>query len=565
MSASAASSVSPPAAPSTWRRLLSRHWRLVAFLLCGVVPFAPSIWAMRSFLLADNALGFVPFMLPAAAYVFWLRTRIAAAPAKRDVVLDCFFAGPAIVMALFLLFLTPAKLSWYFWLYRVDLLAMALVAIASGFVFLGYQQVLRSWQAFVLLFLAWPYPAVALQEALAGPMTAATVLVARGATSFLQLPYTEDGGAFTSHHLGEGDNFSIALTSVCSGSAVTMGFLLIGIMLVMLMRGAFSQRLRWLALGVVLAYLSNLVRVVALLVASAYVSFDFGFEVLHPILGLALFGVVIVVMLALMRPFGLSLTTGEGGAHRSWEPVEGGGRALQVLQLATVGVAALTGVFVFQAQTFAFLGTGEGAPTIDVASERTILPTVEGWKLAHYERIGWTDLFGESSRGDLFGYGWPSGPTVVAQVIIADDLESLERYSIEQCIVFHRAKVEAREYVVLPHGMTGVLVHDTYQGIPSAALYWQHPVRVDGEVRHVRIALLLDIEEPTKRIDRRDLPAARTLAERYGTEINTIMDGNRPQQGDPRGNVDLTLVELGSRIVERMVGGAGPGASSTAP
>ena len=146
---------------------------------------------------------------------------------------------------------------------------------------------------------------------------------------------------------------------------------------------------------------------------------------------------------------------------------------------------------------------------------------------------------------------------------VADDLESLERYSIEQCIVFHRSKVEAREYVVLPHGMTGVLVHDTYRGIPSAALYWQHPVRVDGEVRHVRIALLLDIEEPAKRIDQRDLPAARTLAERYGTEINTIMDGNRPQQGDPRGNVDLTLVELGSRIVEQMVGGAG--AASVAP
>ncbi len=100
--------------------------------------------------------------------MFWLRTRIASVPAKRDVVLDCFFAGPAIAIALFLLFLTPAKLSWYFWLYRVDLLAMALVTIASGFVFLGYQQVLRSWQAFVLLFLAWPYPAVALQNAADG-------------------------------------------------------------------------------------------------------------------------------------------------------------------------------------------------------------------------------------------------------------------------------------------------------------------------------------------------------------------------------------------------------------
>lgn len=555
----AVTAASPTASPSALRR----HWRLAAFLLCSLVPFAPSIWAMQSFLLADNALGFVPFMLPAAAYLFWVRTRLAARPAKRDVVLDCFFAGPAIITALFLLFLTPAKLSWYFWLYRVDLFAMALVALAVGFVFLGYQQVLRAWQAFLLLFLVWPYPVVALQDLVSEPMTAMTVLVARGATSFLQLPYTEDGGAFTSRHLAEGDNFSIALTSVCSGSAVTMGFLLVGLFLVMLMRGPFSKRLRWLALGVVLAYVSNLVRVVALLVASAYVSFDFGFEVLHPILGLVLFGVVVLVMLALMRPYGLALTTGEAGAHRSWEPVDGGGRSLQALQVATAAVAVLTGVFVFQAQTFAFLGAGEGAPTIDVASERTILPTVEGWNLDHYERIGWTDLFGESSRGDLFGYGWPSGPIVVAQVIIADDVESLERYSIEQCIIFHRSKVESREYVVLPHGMTGVLVHDTYQGIPSAALYWQHPVRVDGEVRHVRIALLLDIEEPTKRIDQRDLPVARTLAERYGNEINSIMDGNRPKAGDPRANVDLTLVELGSRIVERMVGGTG--AASAAP
>lgn len=442
---------------------------------------------------------------------------------------------------------------------------MTLVVLAAGFVFLGYQQVLRSWQAFALLFLAWPYPVVRLQELFVVRMTEGTILTARGATSFLQLPFVEDAGTFTSFHLGQADNFSISLTAVCSGSAVTMGFLLVGTFLVALMRGPLPQRLKWLALGVVVAYLSNLIRVAALLTASANVSFEFGFEVLHPILGLVLFALVVLVMLALMRPFGLSFSSGEGGAHRIWEPVEGGGRALQFLQVATVGVAALTGVFVFQAQSFAFLGSGEGAPVIDVASERTILPDISGWKLDHYERIGWTDLFGEASRGDLFGYGWPDGPIVVAQVIVADDLDSLERYSIEQCIIFHRSKVEAREYVALPHGMTGVIVHDTYQGIPSSALYWQHPVRVDDTIKHVRIALLLDIEEPTKRIDQRGLPAAKTLAERYGNEINTMMDGNPPKLGDPRGTVDLTLIELGSRMIEAMVQPSGPPAASAAP
>ena len=49
---------------------------------------------------------------------------------------------------------------------------------------------------------------MALQDLVSGPMTAATVLVGRGATSFLQLPYTEESGAFTSRHLA--DHLTIA-------------------------------------------------------------------------------------------------------------------------------------------------------------------------------------------------------------------------------------------------------------------------------------------------------------------------------------------------------------------
>jgi hypothetical protein len=80
--------------------------------------------------------------------------------------------------------------------------------------------------------------------------------------------------------------------------------------------------------------------------------------------------------------------------------------------------------------------------------------------------------------------------------------------------------------VTLPHGMTGTIVHDTYEGTPSSTLYWEHPVQVDGVIRHVRIALLLDIEEPTKRIADTSLPAATTLAARYGVEITAMMDGH---------------------------------------
>jgi exosortase/archaeosortase family protein len=338
---------------------------------------------MRSFLLADNALGFVPFMLPAAGFLFWARTRIAARPAKRDVLLDVFFAGPAIVFAVFILFLTPARLSWYFWLHRLDLLAMAFIVLASGCVFLGYQQVLRACQAFALMFLMWPYPVVRLQEAVVVPMTAVTVAVGRAATTFLDLPYSVDAGAgaFSSTHLADPENFTITLSAVCSGGAVTMGFLLVGTVLCCVMRGPLSQRLRWLGVGVVVAHLSNLVRVIALLVVSANVSFRFGFEVLHPILGLVLFALVVLLMLVLLRPFGLALTLGEGGSHRSWEPVEGGGMALTFVYGGTLLLAVLTSVFVAQAQD-SFLGAARALrPSMSPRSARSSLRSMAGnWR-----------------------------------------------------------------------------------------------------------------------------------------------------------------------------------------
>lgn len=73
---------------------------------------------MRQFLLADNALGFVPLV---SAYLFWQRSHMTSNPEKRDLLLDVFFFAPRAVATVFILYVVPSQLSWYYWLNRVDL------------------------------------------------------------------------------------------------------------------------------------------------------------------------------------------------------------------------------------------------------------------------------------------------------------------------------------------------------------------------------------------------------------------------------------------------------------
>ena len=334
MTTASIDSLVEPGEPSGLRAFAHRHWRVLAILVLWLGPFVPSILAMQDFLLADNALRFTPFALPLAMYLFWLRAHSHQAPSSRDVLIDSFFFVPLMLAALFILFVTPAWLSWYFWLNRMDLAAMAQWVAAVAFVFLGYQQMLRTWPAWVLLVFAWPYPAVWLQGRLTSIFVDITAWTAQQVVGFLRLPYNTDPGSpqwFESNHLPADDNFTLIVGQLCSGTSVTMGFLVVGAGLVLMSRGRPSRRVWWLLSGLALAFFSNLVRVSILLILAARGSREFAVEQVHPVLGIVLFRMVVLTMLVLMQPFRLRFDPVPHGKRLAWEPGRGGGRPLKVV------------------------------------------------------------------------------------------------------------------------------------------------------------------------------------------------------------------------------------------
>jgi len=550
------------AAPrSTLAEALRRHWRLVGVAAVGIAPFGPSILAMDDFLLADNALGYVPFMVPAAILVFWLKSRRPHPPQTRDVVLDCFFALPLLFGVAFILVVTPSSMSWYFWLNRVDLLALPLLVTAAAIIFLGYQQVLHAWAAFFLLFFVWPYPIVQLQQELVDPFVSATVWFAERGVDFLALPYEAGAGSFVSTHLPADENYELVIGSVCSGTSIFIGFLLFGLVVQTLTQGTFRARSSWLGLGLLLAVLFNFIRVLVLLAVASQADLDLALDVVHPVLGLALFGVLLVLMLLLLRPLGLRWNIDRSGEHVLWQPTKGGGTPLRMLYGFVAGFAILTGVLDVQAVDYSFLGTGDGAPEIDVTSEQAILPQVPGWRLEHRAQVAWTDLFGADSRGDIFLYEHNEALTgVIVQTIVVSRRSTLDRYTIEQCVQFHGRKIEHLEYIALPYGVTGVLVHDTYNGIPSSSLYWQLPVRVGDELHHVRIALLLDPEEPSAPPLLDGPPVSTSLAGAVGIALANQLDTEYRGSDTLRREVDRQLLELGAQVIDQMVRTGGPAA-----
>lgn len=543
--------------------VLRRHWRLIALVLVGVAPFAQSLAAMRQFLLADNALGFVPFVPVVCAFMFWQRAHMSSPPAKRDLLLDGFFSAPLATAAVFILYIVPSQLSWYYWLNRVDLLAFPIWMLACAVLFLGYQQVLRTWPAWAFLFLVWPYPMVRVQVSATQPLVDATTWLAARLSSFLALPYEVAGTAFTRSNLPDEEQITLVVGQLCSGTSTMGGLLLGGTAIMLLSRGRPASRIRWVALAVALGFMANGLRVVALLLAATQ-DVDFAVNVLHPALGVVLFLLTLGVMLLLLRPFGLRFAPEAAGRHLAWAPTEGGGRILRGLWVVAPVMAVVIGVGVAGAQQYDFIGLGDGAPEVAIDTEKNIIPAVEGWSLQHVTEIGWTDLFGKQSRGDVFQFvdpakgEAPGAPFVLVQSVIAESKSSLDRYTLEQCIDFHHRKVEGRQTVPLGHGVTGVILHELYDGVPSTTLYFVFPVSVQGELRHARIALFGDIEAPTwVTAEPPSGDAGSALSNRVGMVLDNALDG-LPGTTPERAQVDRGLVDLGVRIVEIMVTTGGP-------
>ena len=231
--------------------------------------------------------------------------------------------GFVFIAASILIFL-PDSLRSRFWLYRIDLLSLPF--FVAGVVTLLYG-VRRLWALRVpilFLFLAWPVPYLPL---VGDGLRAFTDLSVAAASALATVnPAAVPGGAEGAFIIQNAERpFVLLVGSACAGVNSMVGFLIIGMALLYIVHGSFWRKAVWLVDGLVLVWVFNVLRIEAIFSAGALFGRQVAYDILHPVAGLLVFNLAILIMLMLIPVFGLRWRPGRRGRRRQCAAQRRGG------------------------------------------------------------------------------------------------------------------------------------------------------------------------------------------------------------------------------------------------
>ena len=487
----------------------------------------------------DSPMGLAPAGVPLAllAAVCAYRRDTRAAP-SRDTFLDVI-GGLVLAIAAIALVWSGPDAGWSFWSDRLDLLALELFFVAAACWIFGLATVWRYRSGLLVLAIASPEVLGWLDSHLAPTLASITSVIARpGAELFgVRLSANTPATSFIGvNRLGQ--SYNIVIANVCSGINSWLSVVLVGIPAASYL-GLERRRLAgWLAFGVCLAFLANLLRVVVLLVATDRLGVDFALGELHPLLGLVLISVVFLVLFF--------------GTRRRRVPERPGWQARR-LRVASVlllfpftmaGALGQVGLL-----PYASLPASGSGPQVQAPLD--IVPRLSGWTTKVIDEISWQNLFGPSSRSLALTYSEPTQPVVTMQLVTTPDKAKLLTYTPERCGIYHGGQVRGQKTVDLGLGQVGFLV-DASDTVPLDLahpnngqtrsllfniVYWYVPFSVGDNRWFARFTLILDADADSQ------LPA-----------LAPSQRGFSPG-GPAFSQVDLALVSMARGMVTRLVTG----------
>jgi exosortase/archaeosortase family protein len=449
-------------------------------------------------------LGLVP--VGAILLAFALAAQWRSEPDIHDRHVDYIIGLPLVAGALAIVVLLPMIMSTFFWLLRLDLLALPLFAAGTVTIVFGARACWRIKMAIAYLLLAWPISYERLLPAFLAATTDATNLALRAATSVLPIATwsrASDGSVFSIWHAGH--SFELSVGSACSGANGVAGFLLVGVALTAVFEGSAASKLAWLVAGAVTTWMCNLARILIVFWAGGLWGEGIALEAIHPLIGLLVFDLGVVVMLVALPLFRLRLPfrfrskgrlLPSAPAVRLWSR-----RAVPrarfaiglVLLAATVAAAADQGLTKFR-----LVSDELGTSRVTALSEANA--SLNGWTLEKVNSYAWArQYFGEQGTWDRFAYRRqttavrPSGGSsvVVMDVIGTGDLATFSTYGVEACYRYHNSEVLQTGRVDLGGGAVGQSALSRSpddQGI-WLMVYWEWPVRVGPGDRYERVVL----------------------------------------------------------------------------
>jgi exosortase/archaeosortase family protein len=478
-----------------------------------VVAYSYSLLSLIRNLTIDSPiayLGLVPFI---AVALMLVKARARAdEPDIHDRHVDYIVGLPLLASALAVLVFLPVRESTFFWLWRVDLLSLPFFVAGTIALIFGVRVLWRLRVAVAFLFLAWPVSYTAFLNGATERFASLTSEAVRLVVQVIPLaqPVAGADGVFSVGDSSSG--FLVSIGSACTGINGVVGFLLVGAAFSAVVSGPLISRAVWLAGGMALIWVVNLVRIIAVFAVGLIWGESAALDWFHPVIGLVTFNLALIAMIVVLPRFRLTIGPRTNDPRsRSFAPRPSGVPrfAVQRIALASVTVLMISVVASIadaQLERYQVLAQDFGAPRLSALS--TSGAQLNGWSLQQADAYPWVrQYFGADATWNRYEYDWvPSSTTsslqstepVVMDVIATSDLNAFTTFGLEDCYRFHNYKILDARSIDLGAGVTGHAL--TYMN-PSTnsswlAVYWEWPVASSSGSRFERVVINMFNPDP---------------------------------------------------------------------
>jgi len=440
-------------------------------------------------------------------------------PDIHDREVDYIIGVPLLLGSLAINLLLPVRLSTMFWVWRVDLLALPLFVAGSIAILFGVRTLWRLRFPIAFLLFAWPLPYTKLLMEQLQNFTNATLAAVKTSLGFVSVatPATAgDGSLFDITHAGK--TFQVSVASACSGVNGLVGYTLVTAAFLSIVKGRWFKKLAWLALGLLAIWLLNVARILMIFWVGKQWGESVAIDALHPYLGLVTFSIGVLLMLAVMRRFGLEVNL-PAPRRRARTPTDGAGRdghdaaepeprpkpprtpvpKTRFAVALVVAMGLLSGIANASLKSFDLVSDSLGAPRLVSFLGHPNHP--DGWLVRKIAQFDWAKpFFGDSSTWYRYQFTYDSQSvspfhttaSVIADVIDTDDLSSFSTYGIEACYNFHGYDLKSTNTVDLGGVVAHVLTyHNTAIHSDWTNVYWHWPVETPEGTRYERVNLMI--------------------------------------------------------------------------
>jgi exosortase len=549
------------------RAVAQRARNTAIFVAVVIVAYHYSLSTLFRTLQSDTPLaylGLVPVIALGLAAV--LARPNPAEPAIHDRQLDYIVGVPLLVASLAINILLPVRLNSLYWIWRVDLLALPLFVAGTIALLFGVRTLWRGRIPIVFLFLAWPLPYTSLLTSQLQSFTNATVAAVRLGLHAIPVAHSlpGDGTLFAIDHGKQ--TFPVSIASACSGVNGVVGYGLVAVALLAILKGSLVRKLAWLVVGLAVVWLLNVARILAIFAAGHQWGERVAIDALHPYLGLVTFSLSVVVMLAILGRFGLELGPGvvkrgpPGGSDGGIPAKPATKPAVPRTRLAVavvVGVALFSGIINTSLRSFDLVADSVGSPRLAPFLTHPSRP--DGWLVYKVAQFDWArQFFGSDSTWWRYDYHWdgksPSlfhtRSTVVADVISTSDLSSFSSYGIEACYNFHGYSLNAVNTVDLGGIVAHVVAYKNEFHNQWINVYWINPVKTPSGTRYERVNLMLINDSHSNTSARVPSPS---IARSLGIDIENALTGASSSAGPKLTHTRAFLAAFAADLIHHQV------------